>query len=266
MTNGKSCPTAASLGIKFGDPAAGLDLLYILGKGSQWEDNELRYSLRSVEECLPHARVFIVGEYPTWLRGVHHIDAADRYETPLANSIHKVERAVRAVPTLHRWAIMNDDFFFLHRFEKLPLYHRGTLRDAINEHPTKKNYYFDGLCWARAVLQRHGIAEPMNYGLHFPMVFERERVEAVLQLFGGSGSSYHFRTMYGNIHRLGGEFVPQVRGRCPLKLTKWENPEGAPFFSTDNKVVLKPEARTFFAERYPFPSRYEMPGTLSSTP
>ena len=40
-----------------------MDVVYILGKGSVWKDNEIRYSLRSIEKHLTgFDRVFIVGQ------------------------------------------------------------------------------------------------------------------------------------------------------------------------------------------------------------
>ncbi len=45
-----------------------MDLMYPLGTGSSWENNELKYSLRSMEKNLPQlGKVFIVGHRPHWL-------------------------------------------------------------------------------------------------------------------------------------------------------------------------------------------------------
>lgn len=237
--------------------ATPVDLLYILGTGSRWDDNEMRYSLRGASRFFPHARVFVVGERPYWLRNVEHIAARDPYPHPLKNSIHKLSAALQAEPTLKRFALMNDDFFFLKAWPRLPLYHRGLLSASIVSHPTKRGYYFDGLCWAQARLQRFGKIAPLNYGLHFPMVFDREQVIETFDTFGGAGHGYHFRTMHGNLHNLGGEPMPEVGGRCPLKLLKWSDPKGAGFISTDERVVGDHRLRAFFAERFPEPCQYE---------
>lgn len=45
-----------------------MDIMYPLGNGSTWNDNELRYSLRAFQTNLPELRkVFVVGHRPTWL-------------------------------------------------------------------------------------------------------------------------------------------------------------------------------------------------------
>jgi hypothetical protein len=44
------------------------NLLYILGSGSKWQNNEIRYSIRSAEKYVGNlGRVFIVGEFPKFL-------------------------------------------------------------------------------------------------------------------------------------------------------------------------------------------------------
>jgi hypothetical protein len=234
-----------------------LDLLYVLGTGSKWYDNELRYSLRSVCENFPHARVFIVGEYPPWLRGVHHIDARDPYANPLRNSTHKLKRALTGAASLGRFVLMNDDFFFLRPVDTLPLFHRGPLATSIVKHPTKRDYYFDALCWAQTRLQREGIAQPLNYGLHYPMALEREQVLATLATFADDDRGYLFRTMHGNLHKLGGELMPERGGRCPVKLVTWEDPADQHFVSTSERATSDWGARRWFAERFPEPCRYE---------
>ncbi len=41
-----------------------IDLVYILGKGSKWSDNEIRFSLRSIEKYFDYRKIFIIGEKP----------------------------------------------------------------------------------------------------------------------------------------------------------------------------------------------------------
>jgi hypothetical protein len=55
-----------------------MDLVYVLGSGSRWGDNELRYSLRSVEKHLKgYNNVYLVGDKPDWVRNVTHIPKQD---------------------------------------------------------------------------------------------------------------------------------------------------------------------------------------------
>ena len=48
-----------------------IDVVIPLGTGSRWQDNELRYCLRSIEKNLSGVNeVVIVGEKPKWLTNV----------------------------------------------------------------------------------------------------------------------------------------------------------------------------------------------------
>lgn len=235
-----------------------VDLLYILGTGSTWNNNEVRYSLRSVQAYLPHARVVVVGYRPWWMVNVHHIPAEDPFSDKQRNSIHKLRQAYLADPELDRAAIMNDDFFFLEPVKELKVYNRGTLREAIMEHPTKRGYYFDGLAWAETRLKRMGYEEPINFSVHYPLEVNATGVDLVFSaLKDAEGRGYPFRTMYGNLNGLQGEKIDQKAGRCPLKLLKWRPLDGVPFFSTDNRVVDDQRLKRFLAERFPTPSIYE---------
>ena len=52
-----------------------MDVVYILGTGSTSNDNEIRYSLRSIEKYLIGFNVvYIVGECPKFLKGIIHLD------------------------------------------------------------------------------------------------------------------------------------------------------------------------------------------------
>ena len=47
-----------------------MDILYVVGTGSKWDNNELRYSLRSIDKYgINIDRVFIVGTKPDFCDG-----------------------------------------------------------------------------------------------------------------------------------------------------------------------------------------------------
>lgn len=55
-----------------------IDVVYLLGRGSKWADNEIRYSIRSFRKHFKDLRnIVIVGECPIWLRGVIHLPVND---------------------------------------------------------------------------------------------------------------------------------------------------------------------------------------------
>ena len=98
--------------------------------GSKWDNNELRYSLRSLERYFPNmARVFIVGHKPDWLTNVIHLPAEDRHrKNKDANIIDKVLLACRSgvSPTFLR---LSDDQCLLQPWDGLVAYHFGHAPD-----------------------------------------------------------------------------------------------------------------------------------------
>ena len=57
-----------------------IDVVYVLGTGSNWDNNEIRFSLRSLAKNLKGmGRVFVVGERPAFLQNVIHIPAKDEF-------------------------------------------------------------------------------------------------------------------------------------------------------------------------------------------
>ncbi len=67
------------------------DIVYPLGKGSVWKNNELRYSLRSFEKFAIGIRnVYLVGEFPDWINGIINLPCKDgpNKEINIANKIY----------------------------------------------------------------------------------------------------------------------------------------------------------------------------------
>lgn len=87
------------------------DIVYILGDGSPHNNEELRYSLRSVEKHIKGVRnVFVVGENPGFLSDkVIYIPALDPYPCDLNNKDrniwHKLETACKH-------PLLSEDFLF----------------------------------------------------------------------------------------------------------------------------------------------------------
>lgn len=95
--------------------------------GSKWDNNELRYCLRSLEKHFPDlGRVFIVTEHlPAWLTGVVHLYAKDVHtRNKDANLIDKVLLACKSgvSPVFLR---CSDDQCLLREFDGHQVWHLG---------------------------------------------------------------------------------------------------------------------------------------------
>ena len=112
-----------------------LDVVYPLASGnhgrkvlgSKWDNNELRYSLRSLEKYLPRlGRVFIVTEtLPEWLTGVEHIYAKDEHRhNKDANLIDKVLLACKS-DVSETFIRLSDDQCLLQEWDGNDVWHQG---------------------------------------------------------------------------------------------------------------------------------------------
>ena len=107
-----------------------IDVVYFLGPGSQHDDWELRYSLRSIaKNFLDLGMVFVIGHRPTWLTGVVHIEMPDRHKhNKDANLIEKLVAAYHWGAS--RWFLnVSDDQILLKpvRFADCRAFHGGDL-------------------------------------------------------------------------------------------------------------------------------------------
>ena len=121
-----------------------LDLVYILGRGSNWQNNELRYSLRSVEKFVTGIRnVFIIGEKPSFINDqVIHIPYKDVYTNKARNIMAKILRACNDSRMTKNFMLWNDDYFAIQPFSAIdyPYYFKCDLHHSVRINKSF-NYY-----------------------------------------------------------------------------------------------------------------------------
>lgn len=229
------------------------DLLYFLGRGSTWQDNELRYSLRSAVQHCPHRCVVIVGQCPPWLTGVVHIPARDPYEIKVRNTLAKLALAVEHPDLQEDFVLMNDDFFFLRPVpDPIPSYCLGTMAHQVSRGvpgaPEYRILFEQGL----AMLRRAGIEDPLNFETHHPLPMRKRLVREMLQHYGGTGAAYPFRSVYGNHAQIDALVISRdVKQRAPFELPTGDH------LSVDDRCADDALFRAWCARRWPEPSPYE---------
>lgn len=250
-------------GLIFEDPEKtrnedGPDLLYILGKGSMWDDNELRYSLRSVEKYWEGGgRVFVVGHKPKWIRNVRHIPAEDRYDSPVKNTIAKLREACRSDELRERFILMNDDFIFLKPINGTKPATCGLLSDKVKEHSTKDGAYYRANAETLQLIKMTGIAEPKNFEIHVPMEFEKAKLMEITNRITWTETPYSIRSIYGNIYIKKSIELEDVKVYRPADI---KDAEKRFMISTSTRLVLHPKFRNWIAKKFPKASRYECIG------
>lgn len=108
-----------------------IDILYIVGKGfSEWNNNELRYSLRSIAKYGKNVgRVFICGYIPGFVNRetVNCLYLRDEGTNKHYNILRAIEYAVANSDIGPRFLLSSDDHYYIKPtdFDKYPVYWRG---------------------------------------------------------------------------------------------------------------------------------------------
>lgn len=135
-----------------------MDILYVLGRHSKWENNELRLSLRSIEKFGKNVgRVFLVGHDPMFLSEyVTYIPYKDKYNKVCKqkNILDAICYAVEHSDIGEEFLLSSDDHIYLKEtdFDNYPFFCKGML-------PTdsKHKLYRKTLCDTRNILIKNGL-------------------------------------------------------------------------------------------------------------
>lgn len=185
-----------------------MDVVYICRTG---ENEELRYSLRSVEKNLKCRKVWIVGGKPKWAKpdGFLQInqDGATKWD-----KVHGTFREICTNPEItENFILFNDDFFVMKPTDEIQpktrcsLYeHIVTIEMKYNDTP---NGYTKLLRQAVRNLKKAG-KQTDSYELHIPMIFNKHKL---LEILGAFPTGKCTRTLYGNFFDLNGEQQEDVK-------------------------------------------------------
>ena len=219
--------------------------LYPLDWNSRWDNNELRYSLRSLEKHCQVDSVTVVGNCPRWLQNVQHVPFNPMDGSKINREYTALLGALPYVP--NEFVFMNDDFYVMEPMKEIGLFHQGTLRQMIKwaliDNPTGDDLYTVARQSTMDVLQEF-CPEPLDYELHVPMPLLRDAVYNVAATYS-FWDNLQFRTIYGN-----------VLGGLGEKMLDVKDVWGKPFFSTDSNV--SDTTRVRLQQAFPEPSRFEL--------
>lgn len=239
-----------------------MDIVYILGTGSPWQNNELRYSLRSVEKYLSaYDRIFVVGERPDWLTGVIHIPCYDyttgdsRYKE--RNICKKVLKACEDERISENFLFCNDDYFFLRPVEvfKIANYHRGPLADAVSGE--RIDNYKNSLQNTLTILQANGLPA-YHYDIHVPIIYNKSLFPKVMANYNWNVAwGYTVKSLYANTLRLSGAYMSDLKLNKPRTLLEINKVVGSRFVFSIGDNGLNADMKTFLQQQYPTPSKYE---------
>lgn len=146
-----------------------MDILYVIGRGSDWNNNELRYSLRSLEKFGRNiGRVFIVGYCPDFINKavVTFIPCEDEYDAKHKNILRCIEKAVATSDIADDFLLSSDDHFYIREtdFDNYPIFRKGVL-PAYVKPDDKHHEYTQSLVSTSMVLKAAGLTAH-NFSWH----------------------------------------------------------------------------------------------------
>lgn len=175
-----------------------MDVCYVLGTGSLYDNLELRLSLRSLEKNAKNLEsIFIIGEKPHWIKNVVHIPVKDNL-TSEKNVFNKILVACES-DISKEFLFMNDDFYMMKPFDikEYPYFINGELRYI--ENPSRYQMINNK---TMVELQKMGIERVMDFGSHCPIRYKKEKFLSLKKYYDESKEKicgYSHRNLYGNL-------------------------------------------------------------------
>jgi hypothetical protein len=221
------------------------DVLYRVKPGER--NDQLRYSLRSLAN-VEHGQVYVVGHCPGWLVNVEYL-AGSTERSKWRIVLDHLAIACRALPG-RELLLVDDDMYFIEPVERWPiLYAHGTLADqALRTLGSYSRTLYQTDRWLRG----QGVAEPVSYELHVPLLLDADRAAEPLTRAVESGLALQGRSVYGNLAQIGGTAASDSKAR------RADPAHPGPVVSTGTESWQRWRGR--LAQRFPHLSSFERDG------
>jgi hypothetical protein len=209
----------------------------------------------------------MVGYKPPWVTGVEYIEGGNSAVAARANLYNNILLACRHPGMSDDICVTNDDIMLTSPLAEIPVLFRGPLREQWNATVKRaggKGWWQESLSATMNALAVEGHQNPISYELHTPFPCNRYAMAETLERFAGvtPRNPPQWRTLYGNMHRIGGQMWPDCKALRP-------GPLRHPFHSTDDLSLRFFRAKLL--QLFPDPSPYEQipqvnARTLASVP
>lgn len=194
-----------------------VDVVIPFSLGSKWDNNEIRYCLRSLERNLIDlGKVFIIGERLEWMSNqVIFIPYPDTFkENKDANIINKVIRACKEEGVSENFIRISDDQILLKpTLSKniTPLYN-GNLEKIFRKLPDNQiNRFRKRLRNTKDILLKEG-KTTFNYEIHIPTLVNKQSFIDILESYnyGVEGEGFTINSLY--LNNINSPLAKQVEG------------------------------------------------------
>lgn len=240
----------------FGKEAMGEhDIVYFVK--DEPENEELRYSLRSVEQNFPYRNVWFCGGCPDGLKPDKMLETRQEEFTKWDRVRTMIAKVCENDEISEDFWLFNDDFFILKPVKTMPPQYNGELEPYYKYAESKHGGVADGftvrLREANRVLKEAGLTT-LNYEVHKPMLINKKKALEVLRAFPNTPC---FRSLYGNYYKIGGEDKHDMKIKIEnyAKILSVQN--FWDFVSTDDKSFKNGNVGEFLREKFNKKCRFE---------
>ena len=227
-----------------------IDIVYFVKDES--ENEELRYSLRSVEKNFPHRNVWFYGGCPDDLRPDRWAHIKQNARSKWGNTSGLLRSACANEGISENFVLFNDDFFVMQPISSLPYYSDGSLASRIHELQTRNKYgsaYITRMQLTKRMLERGGYPTE-NYAMHMPMIINRREMQETFKRFPDGEM---WRSLYGNHHNKPVEYTRD----CKIYDRNAVPPTDTLFLSTTDASFLYGKVGEYIRGQFQAPSRFE---------
>lgn len=208
-----------------------MNFVYLCRDG---DNEELRYSIRSLYKNIKDPNICIVGGRPDWYIG--NYIKINQNKTKHVNVRNNLNKIVSSKDIDDNFILMNDDFFIMKPMLSIPYLHGGPLINKVKKFKTnaKTSSYTKMISDTYDALIKKQIQNPLDYAIHVPMQMNKENLSKVIY------PALSVRTMYGNLYNVGGTPIEDVKVHVDRPWAKsFDYKNNVKFLSTNDQSFNK---------------------------
>lgn len=221
-------------------------------------NEELRYSLRSVEKNCRYNTVWFYGGCPDGLKPDHYVWCSQNELSKWERVRGMLRQACLNDEITEDFWLFNDDFFVMKPMsENMPPQCNKTLQDRIKGIESRhggETEYTAQLKHLVKTLEKAGKGM-VDYTVHKPMLINRKKMLEVLDKFPKEPM---FRALYGNYWEIGGESKHDMKiskvdyNQTVYAINNWE------FISTGDNSFARGKVGRYLRDIFSIKSRFEV--------
>lgn len=236
-----------------------IDIVYFCKEADVNE--ELTYSIRSVEKNFPYRKLWIYGGCPKNIKVDNYVHVFQKGTTKWDKVRDMLKRVALNDDITEDFYLFNDDFFVIKPVEEMPVYYRCSLPDHILHIEVKHNDHI--VPYTRQLRRVYKMLLALNkgfksYELHMPFLYNRKKLLELVQTYPDLRAT---RSLYGNYYDIGGVKMGDVKVYGNKEPIIDYNAEeiNTSFLSTDDKAWRKDRMNvaSFIRKSFPDKSKYE---------